>query len=280
MAQKLFVRLGTFGAIPIAALQDPDLKPNDIRVLIAVSSFQGTDDECYPSIEKLAERAGISRTQTSTAASRLVKQGWLFRKRRMNNSNIYRMMMPVIDSDIQYDGIDGVGSEIRNVSGSEIRNVVRSEITDTKRPCKKTILKDHVPEDSVSGDMKERIQGKYIPDRRQELAKEIIRDLGNLSPVKLNAKGDFFTCREIAKKLIDSSVSWQKIYLLLQCDKFWSTNAQPSTVCKNIVSIAQKAQDYNYTRAIADLRANRNIEDFKKEPMIELFTQYAEAERQ
>jgi len=80
---SLSVKLGIFGAVPLVLLQDENVKPNAIKVYIALSSFAGTNDECFPGLEKIAERSGIkSTTAVSEAIQNLVQNGWVKKTRR------------------------------------------------------------------------------------------------------------------------------------------------------------------------------------------------------
>jgi hypothetical protein len=91
---KLTVRLGVFGAVPMGMLQDKAVKPNSLKVYIALSSFQGTNDSCFPGLEKIAERAGIeSIPATSQAIHGLVETGWVEKIRRGKGlTNEYRCL--------------------------------------------------------------------------------------------------------------------------------------------------------------------------------------------
>jgi hypothetical protein len=91
---KLTVRLGIFGAVPMGLLQDKTVKPNGIKAYIALSSFQGTNESCFPGLEKIAERAGIdSVPATSEAIRGLVQAGWVEKIRRGKGlTNEYRCL--------------------------------------------------------------------------------------------------------------------------------------------------------------------------------------------
>lgn len=95
MAEKnktLHGRLGTFGTVPLMLLQDKRIKPVALRVYIAISSFQGTDEQAYPSVMKIMERSGASRNSCIGAIKNLVETGWLERQRRPNKSSVYRCL--------------------------------------------------------------------------------------------------------------------------------------------------------------------------------------------
>ena len=62
-------RIGVFGAVPIALLQDDRVNERCIRIYCALMSYEGTDDESYPSIEKIAERAGTSEATAMRATA-------------------------------------------------------------------------------------------------------------------------------------------------------------------------------------------------------------------
>lgn len=86
--------LSAWGMCPLSLLADnPTI--NQIKVYVSLSSFQGQNPDCYPSIEQVAERACISISSTKHAAAGLVKKGWIERRRRYGKSNLYRVLFEV-----------------------------------------------------------------------------------------------------------------------------------------------------------------------------------------
>lgn len=99
---KLRVKLGLFGAVPITLCQDKRVKPNGIRLYVALSSFEGTSDESFPSYAKLAERSGLSLRAVASALKNLTNTGHIQRTRRgLGRTNLYRCLayMEAADSD-------------------------------------------------------------------------------------------------------------------------------------------------------------------------------------
>lgn len=83
-------RIGIFGATPIDAL--PLTTHNELKALVAISSFQGTDEYAFPSMEKLALRADLSLSALSKAVTGLVRKELVSRKKRYGYSNIYYLL--------------------------------------------------------------------------------------------------------------------------------------------------------------------------------------------
>lgn len=80
--KKLHVRLGIFGSAPIGILQDGAVKPNALKVYLAISSYQGTQDSCAPSQDDIAIRAGIHVRHARAAIRNLVDTEWIEKRRR------------------------------------------------------------------------------------------------------------------------------------------------------------------------------------------------------
>jgi hypothetical protein len=76
-------KIGVYAVVPVALMQDDRLKASDIRVYAALASYQGQDEDCWPSRESIAERAGIKGTpesiqaQVSKTTRRLEIFGWI-----------------------------------------------------------------------------------------------------------------------------------------------------------------------------------------------------------
>ena len=90
---KLSVRLGIFGAVPLSILQDKGIDFSSLKTYIALMSFQGTKDNCYPSRPEIASRAHLSVKEVWRATNDLVRLGWVRRKQRGRGmTNIYECL--------------------------------------------------------------------------------------------------------------------------------------------------------------------------------------------
>jgi DNA-binding MarR family transcriptional regulator len=83
-------RIGIYGSTPIDAL--PLTTHNELKALVAISSFQGADEYAFPSMEKLALRADLSLSALSKAVTGLVRKELVSRKKRYGHSNIYYLL--------------------------------------------------------------------------------------------------------------------------------------------------------------------------------------------
>lgn len=83
--------IGIFGSVPVYAL--PKINSvNELKALVGISSYQGTNEEAFPSLEKLAKRIGLSPAATSTAVSGLVRKNIVSRKRTKWQNNSYQVL--------------------------------------------------------------------------------------------------------------------------------------------------------------------------------------------
>lgn len=86
-----------FAITPIEVIQDQRLKPNHIKVLIALLSFRGKNtNTVWPSREKLSGRCGMPVTRISQTTSELVDLGWLTKtgKGGFSKSTRYQITAP------------------------------------------------------------------------------------------------------------------------------------------------------------------------------------------
>lgn len=106
------VSIGAWGAVPLAMLTDPNVKPNMLKVYIAISARQGMNENCWPSRESLAKTTGIEEHRVSVAVSALVEAGWIERIQRSstNQTNIYRALYDVREP-VTKDDTGGVVTE-------------------------------------------------------------------------------------------------------------------------------------------------------------------------
>jgi DNA-binding MarR family transcriptional regulator len=102
-----------FAKVPLRVLTDYRLSRNDLKIYGAIASFQGNNENCFPSREKIAERSGIHISRISKHTRRLEEYGHLLKTRRGKRiSNVYYLS----------DGVESATSsslnEITNVSDS------------------------------------------------------------------------------------------------------------------------------------------------------------------
>lgn len=83
-------KIGIFGSVPLFAI--PLTTHNELKALVAISSFQGADEFAFPSMEKLAARSDLSLSALSKAVTGLVKKELVSRKKRYGHSNIYFLL--------------------------------------------------------------------------------------------------------------------------------------------------------------------------------------------
>ena len=83
--------LKPFGIVPISLLNEEGITLTAFRVYTALASFQGQEDNCWPSREMICQRAGInSRGGYYEAIRFLKKRGWLTTERRgLGETNVY-----------------------------------------------------------------------------------------------------------------------------------------------------------------------------------------------
>ena len=66
---------------------------SEMAVYTGISSFQGNEQHCYPSLEQIANRSGLkNRFEASRALNCLVRKGWLLKKQRRRKSNLYQVI--------------------------------------------------------------------------------------------------------------------------------------------------------------------------------------------
>jgi predicted transcriptional regulator len=66
------------------------LKPVDFKVAFVVMQYVNEKTgECYPGVETIARKCGLSERHVKRALKRLCDSGWLERTRRPNTSNVY-----------------------------------------------------------------------------------------------------------------------------------------------------------------------------------------------
>ena len=106
MVQHERVAIGVWGAVPIALLQDSAVTLRMLKVYAALSSCQGASDKCWPSLDEIAERAGVHRTHVSGATRALEESGWIRKTGRQadNQTTVYVVLhgvAPVSQNGVQ-----------------------------------------------------------------------------------------------------------------------------------------------------------------------------------
>jgi len=84
-------KIGIFGSVPVFALFEIG-SLNELKALVGISSYQGTNENAYPSVEQIAKRIGLSPSATSTAISGLVRKELIARKRNYGRNNTYHLL--------------------------------------------------------------------------------------------------------------------------------------------------------------------------------------------
>ena len=104
---------GKFAKIPLEMLGDESLRALDIVVYSALDTFVNAFGEAWPSLSRLAERAGVSLATTKRALQRLEKAGYVTRQqRRVPGSREFDRTLYSLPFRIEGYGEDGaeVGS--------------------------------------------------------------------------------------------------------------------------------------------------------------------------
>lgn len=104
------IRAFVYGAVPVAILLDEALTFADLKVYTVLASFQGSNDDAYPSREAIIARCGLVAETISRSVGHLIERGWVERKRRPNQTSVYRVM---VESEAVY------GSDSQITSGSD-----------------------------------------------------------------------------------------------------------------------------------------------------------------
>lgn len=94
-----------FGIVPIAVCCDKTLSLNDLRVYIALASFQGEKQQSFPRRRKISERSGVHISHISKHTSRLKRFGYLEKIQRGRGiSNVYSIVSKRLESQNKPDG--------------------------------------------------------------------------------------------------------------------------------------------------------------------------------
>ena len=105
---------GKFAMIPLEMFGDESLRPLDIVVYSALDTFVNAFGEAWPSLSRLAERAGVSLATTKRALQRLERAGYVTRQPRLiPGSREFDRTLYSLPFRVEECGDDGaeVGSE-------------------------------------------------------------------------------------------------------------------------------------------------------------------------
>lgn len=227
--------MGIFGSCPIALLQDHEVKPNAVKVFIAIASFEGTNDSSFPSREKIAERSGLSTPEkVSNAIQNLVECGWLEVIRRgKKQTNIYRC---VLKSEMPESGTVPE-SDMPESGTSDVPKTGTGDMPESGTSIVKEQLKDHLKEQYIApaiAEAQEKTQAVTIPTKEQSLHHRLIdffcktykSDTG--SDLAIDGK-EAKAVKEIIKrahgddKAISQKLKWFRAYMQYPTNEFWAS---------------------------------------------------------
>jgi Helix-turn-helix domain len=242
------------GMVPVAILLDPEITLADLKVYTALASFQGSNDDSYPSRDAIVERCGAALETVSRSVKHLVELGWIERDRRgLNKTNIYRVLVEV--------------SEVtpRSLPGSDSQ--VTPEVTPRSLPSieQKEHLKERTPSLFGEAESKE-------PTEAEKLATLLLTEHRKLDSVFAKGK-ESETVQRWAKdidKLIRldgrSVEDVRSVILFSQASDFW---------CANIASGAKLRKQFD-TLIIQSKRVPKMTPLFpesKEEPYVDKFAE-------
>lgn len=98
---------GPFARVPAAAISDRHVSATELRVIAAIARYADKNGFCYPSVGRLAEDLGRTRTAVQKQIKKAAGHGYLEVERRTkptgeHTSNMYRVIFPaLIESDNQ-----------------------------------------------------------------------------------------------------------------------------------------------------------------------------------
>lgn len=176
-------RIGIFGITPIALLQEKRITSRELRAYIALSSYQGSNETAWPTLDQIGERSGLHPVHVSRAMQSLKKRGWvLVTQRGKGLSNVYSCL---------HDLADSANSDLANMAKPELANMAKSRISHigqdhSTRTIEKNNRKEQLlaPSKEVACKSTER---KY-EQGYQETIKEALLKLNSEMDFKKNAK--------------------------------------------------------------------------------------------
>jgi uncharacterized phage protein (TIGR02220 family) len=109
-------RLPVHGAVPIAILLDEEITLADLKVYTVLASFQGSNDDAYPSREAIIARCGLVAETISRSVKHLMELGWIQRQQRgLGQTNVYRVMVESEDPVVTPRSLQEIASEVTPV---------------------------------------------------------------------------------------------------------------------------------------------------------------------
>jgi DNA-binding MarR family transcriptional regulator len=79
-----------FGIVPLVLVKDKRIGLNDLRVYVALTSFAGLKQKCWPGVSKIAERSGVHPSHVPKHTKKLADLGYIEKVRRGKGiSNVY-----------------------------------------------------------------------------------------------------------------------------------------------------------------------------------------------
>lgn len=135
-------RIGIFGIVPIAILQDCTL--HELKAYAALASFQGSNDSAWPSLEQIGERANLHPHNASKAIKKLSQKGWVQVIRRGKKlTNHYTVAHEVIAGDLA----DSAESDLAEF-GSDLAESTKCDLAESTKSIRKDQLKEQAKEHS------------------------------------------------------------------------------------------------------------------------------------
>ena len=129
--------------VPNALIDDPDLGPYDMAVLIVLARHGGRSSRgIYPGYRRIARLAGCSQSGVRSALRRLERKGWLRREARSGRSSSYDLIHPCFQETGSLS--PGMRVRARTLSpGKDEQDSKREQYRKNKGPAStRSILKD------------------------------------------------------------------------------------------------------------------------------------------
>jgi len=164
--------IGIWGAVPIMLYAEKGITKNEIVVYGALSSLQGKKDHCWASLEEISKRAFIPATRVSTSISKLVKRGWVLRKRRgkcLTNNYVCLFDVEIEDNDFTETG-KSLKSDFTEMGNSDFTKTVKNDFTKTV----KSNINNNINNNNIKQQYKEKPAFAQSADCDSDCSKEII----------------------------------------------------------------------------------------------------------
>ncbi len=176
------MKLPVHGLVPISLLQEGGLTLADLKVYTALASFQGHNDEAFPSRHGISKRAGIPENTVSRAITHLIELGWIERiQRGQRLTNIYRVLIDGQDfgsSEIATSELFGSSaSATQDVAMAQHPSIEQKQHSKTTKDTSKLDPLFHPTEESFLS------QGRFATYKKEAVCiKAIIKAIRNLAP--------------------------------------------------------------------------------------------------